>query len=615
VELIWPLRLLMGTDRPLTEASAQALAAYRGPEALHLLVNFAAARQQREADRVLVIRAIGTVPEKAAAEFLVGLVVREDDAQRIRNAAADALIDATGEYQNGHDGRMWSAWWEQNANKTEDQWREQVRTLQASRYVQMRTQYQQLSSELQTLLTQVYENTVPGQQSPLLLTYMRSAHPEIRRVGAMIIRDEAMAAHPISPECREQLRSMISDTSPEVRLAVANALLATNDAAALDAMLGQLDRETDPQVKAALAAPIASIGDLKAVAALRTLLHDRAISTVIAGAAALHELGAVIRERDPALAKEVAQDLQASLAAFPTGPGSLQLREAVADALTPLREPSMLPLLYRLLSEGASTRIRWAALRGIGELRDPRTADTVARYLEDRDGGVRLAAVRALGKTSSVEFAEEIYRRTSAVEEPDPSVREEAWNVLRQAFSKMSVEQLAGWSNRFANDPAHRLIVLTASLQRHESEKHDAQAAAAHHQIGIALMALDQPADASEEFRKALEWYTANNGKEMLIEQVTEQLLQSLLRARKYNEAGQFGSQLLAQKAAYQQTVGVQFRNEARRLVEDQRSLDLTNLSAAARAITPPLADPFLQDIGGIERASTRPTSQPVTAP
>lgn len=614
-ELIVPLRLLMGTDRQLTEASAQALAAYRSADALHLLVNFAAARQQREADRLLVIRAIGTIPEKAAAEFLVGLVVREDDTQRVRNAAADALIDATGDYQNGHDGRLWSAWWEVNASRTEDQWREQVRTLQASRYVQMRSQYQQLSSELQTLLTQVYENTVPSQQSPLLLTYMRSAHPEIRRAGAMIIHSEAMAAHPISPECREQLRTMISDSSPEVRLAVANALLATNDAAALDAMLAQLEHETDPQVKAALAAPIASIGDLKAVPALRKLLHDPAVSTAIAGAAALRELGAVIHEREAALAKQVAEDLQATLERFRTGPGSLQLREAVADALIPLREPTMLPLYYKLLSEGASTRIRWAALRGIGELRDPRTADTVARYLEDRESGVRLEAVRALGKTSSIEFAEEVYRRTSAVEEPDPSVRDEAWTVMRQAFAKMSVEQLAGWTNRFASDPAHRLIALTALLQRHETEKRDAQAAATHHQIGITLMALDQPADAAAEFRKALDWYTANNGQEMLIEQVTEQLLQALLRARKYSEAGQFGGQLLAQKASYQQTVGVQFRNEARRLAEDQRSLDLANLASAARAITPPLADQFLQDIAAIEKGPARSPSQPTTAP
>ena len=88
------MRLLMGADRPLTDAAAQALASYKqNAEALRLLVNFASARQQREADRILAIRAIAETNQKSAAEFLVSLVLRDDDAQRVRNAAADALVD------------------------------------------------------------------------------------------------------------------------------------------------------------------------------------------------------------------------------------------------------------------------------------------------------------------------------------------------------------------------------------------------------------------------------------------------------------------------------------------------------------------------------------------
>ena len=427
-----PLRLMMGTDRALTEAAAQALARFQdNPEAVRLLVNFASARQQRETDRLMVIRAIGTLADRAAAEFLVSLLLRDDDSPRIRNAAGDALIDMTGETTNGRDAARWQAWWTANAKKPEAQWKQEIIARQATRFVQMRSQYEQLVNELQNTLAQVYEATPTAQQPALLLTYLRSSHAEIRRFGAITAYNDAMAAKPIGQEAREQLRSMIGDASREVRLAVANALLATNDPGALDALLLQLQREPDPEVRAVFAAPIASIGDLRAVPALRALLKDNAMIAATAAASALRELGPIIHDRNPQLAHEIAVDLRTALDRAGTGPASLAFREAIAESLVPLRDPEMMQTLYRLLRDADSTRIRWAALRALGELKDAKAADTIARYLEDRESGVRLEAVRALGKTSPAEHAGELYRRMNSVEETDSSVRDEAWNVLQ----------------------------------------------------------------------------------------------------------------------------------------------------------------------------------------
>ena len=95
-QFLVPLRLMMGVDRNLTEAACMAISNYKdNTDALRLLINFASSRQLRETDRTLAIRAIGIATDKSAAEFLVSLVARDDDAQRIRYAAADTLIEMT----------------------------------------------------------------------------------------------------------------------------------------------------------------------------------------------------------------------------------------------------------------------------------------------------------------------------------------------------------------------------------------------------------------------------------------------------------------------------------------------------------------------------------------
>ncbi len=610
-----PLRLMMGMDRQLTEAAAQALASYKdNPEALRLLTNFASSRQQREADRLIAIRTIGATSYKASAEFLVSLVMREDDTQRIRNAAADALIEMTGQFQNGQEPTRWQKWWEENSKISEEQWRQNLQAYQASRYLEARMQYEQLASELSNILTRAYEAAPPAQQASLLLAFLQSTNPDIRRTGATIIHGQAMAAQPIPQEAREQLRSMISDSSREVRMAVANALVATNDPAAFESLLAQIQREPDPAVRAALAGPIASIGDLRAVPALRKLLNEPSIGTASAGAAALRELGPAIRDKDPELAKEVAADLQAALDRAQAVSGSLPLREAIAEAFIPLREPTVMPTLYKLLQDRNSARIRWAALRALGELRDPKSADTIARYLEDRESGVRLEAVRSLGKTSATEHAEELYRRMSQVEETDATVREEAWNVLQTTFTSMSLEQLPSWIQRFNGDPHRRAVVLRAMLQREDAKKDPALIASANQQMANTLIELNQPLEASTHYRAALDYYSGLPDQEMMVERLTEQYLTALVRARHYSDAVRFSSELLSKRDSYQQTVGVLLRNEVRLLLDQRRPADALRLIEAARSISPALAQRYLDELATLEKQANQ-NNNSTTAP
>ena len=123
------------------------------------------------------------------------------------------------------------------------------------------------------------------------------------------------------------------------------------------------------------------------------------------------------------------------------------MREAIAKRSFPCAIRRWFPR-FTSSFESSSTRIRWAAFRALGELRNPKSADTIARYLEDRESGVRLEAVRSVGKTSPSEHAEELYRRMNPVEETDASVREEAWNVLQTTFTTLPLDQLPTWIQR-----------------------------------------------------------------------------------------------------------------------------------------------------------------------
>lgn len=636
--LVAPLEGMIGPDRALSEAAIDALSNFKdNPVALHLLTTLAGARQQREAMRLLAIRGIANVAQKPAAEFLISLLASEEENQRIHSAAIDALTDMTGHTEFGRDPQQWLRWWSANVKRSESEWKAELLANQASRFTQFRGQYEELVRETELLLTERYLAAAAEQgktkeereereraQADLLLRYLASANAQVRRVGAKIIHDEAMAARRVPPGAREYLRKMIVDSDRDVRIAAANALRAINDPQALDALLKQLALEQDPEVRAALAAPLASIGDLRAVPALRTLLHDPYTTTAAAAAAALKELGPIIQKDAPQTAQEVAMELKGTLEELAPGPGTLALREAIVDAMVPLREPTLMPTFYRLLRETTSVRVRWAAMRGVGEIGDPKSADTVAGYLEDRENGVRLEALRALGnlkgespsrEAPAADHAEEIYRRMDPAKESDPSVREAAWLVLQPAFSGIATEQLPTWADRFEKDQARQTVVLRAMVERYQKLQDADQLALARQRLGAALMDLNQPADAAKAFKPALDYWQVKNPEHMVTENLVDQYLKSLLRSRQYTEAVSLCGELVKTRVSYQQTAGANFRAEIDRLRQLGRNPECLALIEQIRKMSPTLAPLYQEAINATEAEIRRSTTQPAPAP
>jgi HEAT repeat protein len=617
-EFIEPLLAMLGSTRNLADAAAAALSNYKNNRDVLLgLTRRVNALQEAEGTRIAAIRALGTLSERRAAETLIEALRRPEESQAVRNAAADALVVMTRLTENGRDFPRWLQWWEANRNKSEVEFRTDILTAKSVRLELLEERYKLLGDELTDLLTAMYRDTPDAARPDRLMRYLKSAQPEIRLVGARIIKDDKIEAR-ISPAvAREYLRTMVGDSSAAVRLEVAEALGALNDAEALEPLLAQLAQEPDPLVRGAIAEALANMRDLRVVPELLRLLEDPSITTAKAGASALFALGELMREKDPPLATRTAEALRRTLEQRTGDPGAVALREACVEALVPLRADELAGTLRGLLSSRETPRVRRFALKALGELRDEKNSDAIAESLDDPDSSVRLEAVIALGKSAALQYADvQLYRRLDPNIEPDASVRAQAWTVIESVLPEMSKEQLTRWADRLKSDPNRRFSILQALRDKLIKDRDDPSLAAVRQQIGETLMALNRPGDAVPYFRGALEYWRGEGAENMSTVTLMEQLLTAYLLDKQYAEAAQFVADAISRSPANQQ-LGSNIRRETERLRDAERLDDALALIAEAMKMQPPLSDMYLEDLRVIEREvqAMRSERTPATGP
>src|SRR6185503_2308771 len=109
------------------------------------------------------------------------------------------------------------------------------------------------AAEQRVMLEELYQRALEKEKESIVRRHLRSTEPETRSLGARLVADDFKQTRPITPIVRDQLRAMVADRASQVRVAVAQTLLLLNDAQALDALLAQLEREPDPDVRMELA--------------------------------------------------------------------------------------------------------------------------------------------------------------------------------------------------------------------------------------------------------------------------------------------------------------------------------------------------------------------------
>lgn len=605
-----------------TEAAADALAAYRSdPNVLTRLINVAADQGWPEHIRLAAVRAVGTFGEKTAAAELVDLLERPNESPTVRDRAADALVEMTGLTDNDRNFQKWVQWWDTQKNQTDAAFRAQLQQVRAARAQQQAVALKLLHDQTDELIKNIYHAESPAERATLLHNLLVSDAPELRALGAQLIYDSKAAGLPVDPAAIAYLRGMVADSSTLVRLQVAKALFNPQDADSITALLAQLDRETDDDVKAEIAGSIAVSQDLRAVDPVTKLMQEPSFSAAEAGAKALAELGAALHKQDPARAAAVARKLEARLAQA-TGPGSEDLREALVRALASMNDPAAFPTLRSLLNGNETALVRADAIRGIGDLKDPHTTTLIAGYLGDIDAGVRLAAARALANIPGQEVPELVAPAmiTVFLTDRDPQVRDQAWTDLKGWFRPMTIQRLSATADALHVDPkAHEeerevRIALEAALAKDPARGNDL--AVTRQQIADLYKESNQLAEAANYYRLALDYWNQHSGAPQTRVVLIQDLLRALLGAGQYDNAVKFAADTLNSDPTSARTVGPPLADAAETLAKTatpQSLADAQTLVTAVLAMHPPLPEPYRGYVTDVSNHLVQPA--PATRP
>lgn len=611
-QFVEPLAALLGGERNLNEAAARALARLGNfPAARQHLLEFARDGHESVGSRVAVVHALGSIVDRQVAAELVNLLNDPHEADAIQSAAAAALLDMTGLGDLGSQPDGWKKWFDANSAKPDDAWRLMVYETRDARLQVIAERHSRILTQLDAILTDQFQNA--PDKNAAVMHDMNSPEPEIRAIGARLIRDAFLGGIAVPTDVQEQrLTALVSDSDPQVRLEAARTLKAINYSAAFDAMLAQLSRERNADVKIALIGALAQIGDLRAVPALRKLLHDPSLAVAAAAAEGLRGLATALYKSDINAAHDLAMELWSVYQQRANEPGSPEFQAACVEALAPLREPSLVLPLTHLLDPDQTEHMRAAALHALGELADPNTDDAIRNWLpQEPDATVRVDAIDALGKTGSFGAdADALYSFFGPQStERDPTVRDRAWTVFQGLLPGAPKQVLNQWVQRLAREPEHRLAVLLELDRKLAADNDQENLAPAEENTGDTYMKLGQPDQAAIFFRKALEYYQQQHVANVVTEGLVTELMNALLKAKKYPDAARFAEQIISANRADQQTMGQMIVQEAdtMRAAADQNPngtdrADALRLIGEALKMQPPLDGSYQDDLRNLQK-------------
>jgi tetratricopeptide (TPR) repeat protein len=212
---------------------------------------------------------------------------------------------------------------------------------------------------------------------------------------------------------------------------------------------------------------------------------------------------------------------------------------------------------------------------------------------ERRDPRMRALAMEALGKTGGLVYAETFYNYMQPRNEPDPEVREVAWQTLRAALSKGTDQQLANAARLFKSDPEHHVFVAQTMADRFRQRNNLDEWAFQMRNVADDEMNLQprRPADAAAHYEQALKyWLQTNKGDPQTVDELTQKVVQARLAAAQYAQAAAFAQEAITRQGAVaKEAVGRVIKNEADNLRTIGEYRSAVALIDAALKMNPPL--------------------------
>ncbi|MBX3381300.1 MAG: hypothetical protein KF805_14490 [Phycisphaeraceae bacterium] len=197
-----------------------------------------------------LFRAVASIRERAAAEYLVSLLDIPSVDAPLRRAAMDALARQTGREDLGDDPAKWQAFLA--ATPDEEAWHIATLRAVASGLERERTQRASVQSRLLETLRALHLATPSDKRWPLISSMVGDALPCVNLLGLELVSRELSAGNRPDAKVGVQILTLLNSPDPSIREQAAILVANLAPEGAEDAIRAALGRERVPATAAAL---------------------------------------------------------------------------------------------------------------------------------------------------------------------------------------------------------------------------------------------------------------------------------------------------------------------------------------------------------------------------
>jgi len=536
-----PLLTLLGSkDERMREGAAAALATFKGPEVVERLGQLARGIGPARPDlakRLAAIRSLAQMTEnRDAMDVLVGLI--GDTNAEVRDKANAAVRDAAG-IELDSDAFAVRRWWQSNRDRSvQDRLRDRVRVLSLQNR-QLRKELAGSQAVLVATLRDLYLLKPDAQKPDTLMEYLKHPLEDVRLLGLDLIGAILTDRKPVPDSVLRRLRSLVVDASPKVRQKVVLTLRDLHSAGDAEVILAQYRQETDGAVRAAMLNALGRLRSPKAIDLMIEALSSDDRQVMVEGALSLGVLG----EKGSASPEKIAPAVTPLIACYrKLASSDAQLREQFLEAMSMIADPQFAPIFIDALTGEKEATVRQAAARGIAAMGNPDNADLLVRQLGDLDAGVRRTVVESLARIAKTDVhLEALFARLDAKNESDATVRDKAWEGIRQILRTRPLEEQRRWVKRIppqegkasAEQTVELLTDIEKQLAMADPSSSDLQDI--REELGDALTQAGQYAEAARVYRLVYE--DLRKGRKSDAWDIGVKLFTSRLQSDRYDEA------------------------------------------------------------------------------
>lgn len=461
-ELAEPLiQQLAADDSALRSAVITALVCYHDHDMPTRLRPVFANPQTTQQTRLAAVAVLSQLADRDSIETLIDLLKTQDDV--VCQAAVNALNQLTGA-DYGTDAARWLTWWQTNRNRPPREWTRAVITSLREEHHAAVEEARSLRAQLAKAQREIYYLSPELDRPKRIITCLTHPVPDVRLVGVDLVNMliPTMDRKSIPPEVTDQLRKLVNDPDPQVRLQTVRVLgdLRNSDDAKL--LLAALATETDPAISQAITR---ALGLLHNDAAVPVLLEKLNKGDSPLAAAAAAGLSVLCQKGDRTASPQQLDQVVAALNARMDTAADKTLRQAILDAMARIADNRFREQFLMAL-RGQDPALRQSAVKAFADLNDPDDPEKVlAPQLDDPEAVVREAVCTALGKVGKSSQLPLLLQRCDEQAEPNLAVRRAAEDATIAIMLRMDRPALRTQLEHLIATP-EQAIMLAGVLEK-----------------------------------------------------------------------------------------------------------------------------------------------------